>query len=88
MIYLSLSLPHIFNIFTIKSIKIISYEQMDKKLFLKEKDYDMIKFKSEVKFNQTLHDPLINPNNKIKTNKIKNPSNKVNIFDGEPLGSK
>ncbi len=39
---------------------------MEKKLFLKEKDYEMIKFKSEVKFNQTIHDPLINPHAKAR----------------------
>lgn len=39
---------------------------MDKKLFLKEKDYELIRFKSEIKFNQANHDPLLNPNPKAK----------------------
>ena len=58
---------------------------MDKRVFLKEKDYEMIKFKSQLKFNQTIHDPLINPNPKARKNK---PTAKVNIFGGEPSDDK
>ncbi len=56
----------------------IQQAKMEKRLFLKEKDYEMIKFKSEVKFNQAIHDPLINPNTKTRKNK---PPAKTNIFD-------
>ena len=42
---------------------------MDKQLFLKEKDYELIKFKSLLQSNQSANDPLINPQKKIKKNK-------------------
>lgn len=57
---------------------------MDNKVFLKEKDYEMFKFKSQLKFNQAIHDPLINPNPKTRKNKLV----KVNIFAGEASDDK
>jgi hypothetical protein len=47
----------------------------------------LVKFKAEVKFNQSIHDPLTNPNTKAKKNTSKNPQRK-NLFDDAPDDNK
>jgi hypothetical protein len=42
---------------------------MDKQLFLKEKDYELVKFKSILQSNQSINDPLINPRTRKNRNK-------------------